>query len=220
MNSSTATVLLIIAGIGLNCSRSPQGQQVSAEKAQEVTPTAAEGREYLIDTTASLINWEGTEPGDEGHKGTLRLQDGTLQVQDSMLVGGKFTLNMNSISVSDLSGARKAKLESHLKDGDFFETNRFPQGSFEITKVTPLVGIPAANHEISGNLTLRDSTKNVTFPANVSWQGATLVATTPPFTIDRTQWGVVYRSGIIGTLKNKLINDQVGLTIQLTAKPR
>jgi polyisoprenoid-binding protein YceI len=83
--------------------------------------------------------------------------------------------------------------------------------------VQAVSGNPEVTHNISGNLTLRDSTKQVTLPAKVMLDGSRLVATTPPFTIDRTQWGVVYRSGLVGTLKDKLINDQIGLAIQLEA---
>ena len=39
--------------------------------------------------------------------------------------------------------------------------------------------------------------------------------TTPEFTINRTEWGVNYNSGILGTVKDKLIADDVKLSITL-----
>jgi len=42
--------------------------------------------------------------------------------------------------------------------------------------------------------------------------------TTPPFTIDRTQWGVNYGSkSVFDNLGDKFINDEVGITITLKA---
>ncbi len=208
---------IFIALMFCNCTRAPEGQKTETTAAVAVPEPAVVAETYTVNTTTSLVEWEGTEPGDEGHRGTLRIANGALQVNDSILTGGTFVLDMNSITVTDLSGNGKKKLETHLKTGDFFETEKFPTGKFEITKVEVLTGNADATHNISGNLMLRDSTKNVTFPAKVSIADGKLTATTPAFTIDRTQWGVVYRSGIIGTLKDKLINDQIGLVIKLDA---
>jgi polyisoprenoid-binding protein YceI len=208
----------IMALMMISCSQAPEGQAVQAEAAaQPQIAEAPTAETYVVNLAASRIDWQATEPGDEGHTGNLKLQSGELKVADGAIVGGAFVLDMNSIAVTDLTGNRKAKLESHLKDGDFFETNTYPTGRFEITSVQAVSGNPEVTHNISGNLTLRDSTKQVTLPAKVMLDGSRLVATTPPFTIDRTQWGVVYRSGLVGTLKDKLINDQIGLAIQLEA---
>ncbi len=49
-----------------------------------------------------------------------------------------------------------------------------------------------ATHTISGNLTLKDSTKNISFPAKVSLEGDKLIANAD-FNIDRTQWGLNYK---------------------------
>ena len=46
-----------------------------------------------------------------------------------------------------------------------------------------------------------------------------LNAVTPRFTIDRTQWNVMFHAGVLGTAKDEIINDLLGLQIQLVAKP-
>jgi hypothetical protein len=38
---------------------------------------------------------------------------------------------------------------------------------------------------------------------------------TPSFTIDRTQWEVMYDAGILGTAKDDIISDEIGLQINL-----
>jgi polyisoprenoid-binding protein YceI len=47
---------------------------------------------------------------------------------------------MNSLTSVDLKDDAEnlGKLNGHLKSGDFFEVEKFPTASYEITKVTPL----------------------------------------------------------------------------------
>ena len=49
-----------------------------------------------------------------------------------------------------------------------------------------------ATHTIKGNLTLKDSTKNISFPAKVIVDNKSATATAD-FKIDRTQWGLNYK---------------------------
>ncbi len=50
----------------------------------------------------------------------------------------------------------RAKLEGHLKSGDFFEVEKFPTASYEITKVTENA-VGDYNTLLEGNLRLRAS---------------------------------------------------------------
>ena len=199
-----------------SCTQAPEGQQVEATDAEAV-PEITQVDTLNIDTNQSLINWVGTEPGDEGHSGDIKIKSGTLLVQGETIAGGSFVIDMNSINVTDLEGGKKAKLESHLKDNDFFEANKYPEAEFTITKVTPSSVDTLANHIVTGNLMMKDSLKSIKIPAMVTFKNGSISASTPQFTIDRTEWGVVYRSGIIGTIKDKLIDDQIGLKINLVA---
>jgi len=129
-------------------------------------------------------------------------------------------MDMSSISVQDLQGAKAKKLEGHLKSGDFFEVGQYPTSTFTITGVKAMPGDTSVSHLISGNLSMKDSVKNIELPAFVELSDDRLMANTPKFTIDRTKWGVKFRSGVIGTVKDRIINDQLGLQINLqAAKP-
>ncbi|MEL6132063.1 MAG: YceI family protein [Bacteroidota bacterium] len=202
----------------VSCSQSPEGQKVDAGEAQEIAETTVATDTLMVDTASSLIDWEGTEPGDEGHYGNMKIKSGMILVSGETISGGQFVIDMESINVTDLEGGRKTKLEGHLKDGDFFETEKYPEATFTIGEVSPTEGDSTANFIIKGNLQMKDSTKSIEIPAQITMSETGVSATTPPFTIDRTQWGVMYRSTVVGTLKNKLINDRIGLTINLEAK--
>lgn len=195
------------------CSSAPEGEQVEAKEEQKVEAVAQEAKTLQVSTAESNINWIGTKPGGE-HKGVLKLKDGQLNMMDDQLVGGKFVLDMTSIEVTDLEGEKKGQLEGHLKDGDFFEVEKYPTAMFEISKIEPVEGQENVTHNITGNLTMRDITKSVTLPAKVTYQDGKLMAQTPQFTIDRTEWGIEYKSSKLGEMA---INDKMGVELKLVA---
>ena len=214
-------LFLSVAMLGLvtSCSNSPKGEKTEATAATgKAAAASAAAKTYTVDTGASSITWTGSKPGGQ-HTGTIKLSKGTLSVKDGNIEAGNFTLDMNSIEVTDLkAGEGKEKLEGHLKTGDFFEVEKFPTGTFTITKVEAVAGGGDVTHNITGDLKMKDVTKSITFGANVAAAGNALSAVTPAFKINRTEWGITYKSGIIGTLKDKAIHDEMALVINLQAK--
>ena len=202
------------------CNNAPKGEKVEAEEAVETpaaptTNTAAKGAAtYNVQAQASQIVWTGAKLAGGQHTGTISLQSGELSLNDGQLVGGKFVIDMNSINnVDQKPGEGKEKLEGHLKSGDFFEVEKFPTGEFEITSVAAVSGQEDATHNITGNLTMKGITKSITIPAKVVVAPPQVNAVTPQFTIDRTQWDIKFQSGLIGTAKDKIINDEIGLKL-------
>ena len=202
--------------------------QSNAENAESVTTTEAQeaaaapadaGVAYAVNTESSVINWVGYKPGKQSHNGTMKLQSGKITVKDGTPVSGSFVIDINSLENIDLADTpdKKTKLEGHLKSGDFFEVEKFPTGKFVMTGLTPLSGNPDANYTVSGNLILKDITKGIEIPANVSVTDAGVTVVTPEFTINRTEWGVNFGSGVIGTIKDQMIADDVKLKINLVA---
>ncbi len=172
---------------------------------------------YKVNTASSIVTWEGTKPTGV-HHGTINLSGGQLMTDaQGHISGGSFDLDMNSIADKDMDGRGKEGLEKHLKTGDFFETEKFPTGKFVITKVVSTPSAKEGNHQVTGNLTIRDKTNEVSFPATIHMANGKIMATTPKFYIDRTQWGITFHSGMIGTLQDKLVHDAIGLSIKLEA---
>ena len=64
---------------------------------------------------------------------------------------------------------------------------------------------------------MKDKVHSVTFDANINMGAGKVMAVTPSFTINRTNWGINYGSGIINTAKDKIINDEVAIVINLSA---
>lgn len=206
------------------CNNAPKGEKVEAEDAVETPSTPATTADqkgsatYKLQNQVSQVIWTGSKLAGGQHNGTVSFQSGEVNLSDGQLVGGKFVLDMNSITNLDQkAGEGKEKLEGHLKSGDFFEVEKFPTGEFEITNVSAVSGQDEYTHNITGNLTLKGITKSITVPAKVTIAPPQLNAVTPQFVIDRTQWDVKFKSGLLGTAKDQIINDEVGLKLIIVA---
>ena len=188
--------------------------------------TDAKGTSYAVAADASIIAWNATKTLGGGHNGTIKISEGSVTVDGGAVVGGNFTIDMNSISVLDIEDAgKRGYLETHLKGlddksaDDFFNVNKYPTAKYEITKVIKKEGDENANSLVYGNLTLRDITKSVSFSANINVADGVVNVNTPDFKFDRTEFGIKYNSpSFFDDLKEKAINNDVGLNVTLVAK--
>jgi len=188
------------------------------------TVAEGKGKSYTVDAAVSKVMWTGSKPTGS-HMGTLDVTEGKLTAAGGLVTGGEFTLDMNSITVTDLEGDKKAYLEGHLKGSDdknrddFFNVAAHPTAKFAITKVVKKEGDPEGNTLVYGNLTLKGQTKEVAFKAMTDVKGGMVRVSTPEFKINRTEWGIKYGSpSFFEGLKDKAIDDDIKLKINLVAK--
>ena len=212
----------LIVAVAMIVSCKPKGEKAVTGEAETVS--ANSGKEYTVDLANSTVLWEGAKVSGK-HNGTIKLSEGTMVMSEGTLSGGSFTIDMNSIANLDLPEEKRGGLVNHLKgtvegkETDFFNTPKFPTAKFEITKATKLMNNDDANYVVNGNLTLKDVTKSVSFRAMVSDNNGMVTVSTPPFTIDRTEWGIQYGSAkFIDGIGDKAILDEIGLQINLSAK--
>jgi len=177
--------------------------------------TTFETETYKAVIGESELAWEGSRPG-KTHNGTVGIKDGNFIFEDGKLTGGTFTLDMTKIVVLDIKpGKSNEKLVNHLNTSDFFDVKNHPTGSFKIT------GSEAQNSKtkVNGKLTIKGITKDVSFMATLTKSGDKVVLKSDKFNIDRTEWDIRFRSGkFFDNLKNKLIYDDIPITIKVTAK--
>lgn len=170
---------------------------------------------YTVDTSASQVAWKGYKVTGQ-HSGTIGIKEGSLDFDNGALAGGSFTLDMTSLTVTDLEGEMKGSLEGHLMSPDFFGVEKHPTAKFVITKVAKK-GTPN-DYKITGNLTIKETTKEIKFYANVTEADGGATATAD-ITVDRSEFDVRYGSGsFIDNLGDKTIYDEFDLSISLKAK--
>jgi polyisoprenoid-binding protein YceI len=124
---------------------------------------------------------------------------------------------MTSIAVTDIpvEDEGNGKLKGHLMSADFFNVEAFPNAKFEVTGITTVDG----KTMLSGNLTMKEATNNISIPVTTSMNGDTMTLTSETFTIDRSKWNVQYGSkSFFDNLGDKFINDDIELKVNLVAQ--
>ena len=152
--------------------------------------------------------------------------EGTLTVDNGNLTSGTLTSNVASLTTDPKAvdpatsdGKTSTDLDTHLKSADFFDVAKYPTVKFEITKVEDLAAgteskTEGANKTVSGNLTIKDKTVNVTFPAKVEIND-NKVSLISKFTINRADWGLTY--GTDGDPKDWMISQDIDLELNIQA---
>jgi polyisoprenoid-binding protein YceI len=211
--------LALMAALGLfvaSCN-SDKAAEATTGEAQEVTANGA-GETVALDS-GSIVAWRGFKTYVQSeHLGTVNVQEGTFEVADGKLVGGTITIDMNSITNTDIEDeGKRGYLEGHLKSQDFFFVDSFPTAVFEIVEV--LDPSEATKYStVTGNLTIRGTTNSITFPADVvvGEEGVKFMA--PTFSIDRTLWGAKFHDRDDATIAESLKDDLIDHSIELTIK--
>ncbi|MFC0344006.1 YceI family protein [Epilithonimonas hispanica] len=200
-----SAILLISASVFIiSCGKD---KPVTSESNEVLTTT--DGKIYAVDTLNSKAEWKGfkvVKSDNTSHIGTLKFESGEVTVKDNKLESGQFVIDMTSIKNDDLTDSESnGKLIGHLKSADFFDTEKFPTASFEITKISEAPAGGDYNTIIDGNLTLKGITKPATFNANVKLKDGELSIATEPKDINRDEFGIVFQMPAAeGLIKNEI----------------
>ncbi len=196
-----------------SCQSAPEGE--TAATAEKKEASAGTGSIYNVDKVASTVSFMGSKPVGT-HSGDFLLSEGSFTINEGNISAGSFLIDINSMKITDkeIDAESSGKLKGHLLSPDFFDGAKYGTAKFEITSCVATAGDSNATHTIGGNLTLKDSTKNVSFPAKVvvTDKGATATA---DFNIDRTQWGLFY--GNDKSLGDKFIYPEVKIKFNIVA---
>lgn len=210
------------------CAQSPESDEAKTSEAKEVAASSDES--WKVNTQNSKIEWIGTKVTGY-HTGEVPLKSGELYVNDGSVTGGKFVMDLASLTVSGpkaVDEKSNTKLLGHLKSADFFDVQKHPEATFELTGLKPFSGnvsdtadprqeeineykVGNPTHTVSGNMTIKGVTKNIEFPARVTVNGDNAEAIAK-FNINRKEWGIVYTGK-----PDDLIRENVHLGIKIVA---
>lgn len=164
-----------------------------------------------VDASKSSVKWLGKKVTGE-HYGTIAVKEGSLEVANGKVTGGKVVIDMQSIVVDDIKDAgTNAKLVGHLKSDDFFSVATNPTAELAVTKVES----NGSSHTFSGNLTIKGTTHPASFTATSAKDGKSTVYK-GTLTIDRSKYNVKYGSkSFFDNLGDKMIYDEFTLDFSL-----
>lgn len=214
---------------------------VETSEAQKVA--TAEGKTLTLDTASSTIGWRGYKPAGE-HFGKIPATQGTVTVSGDQVSAGSFTFDITGLKIEDIPAEDEnyGKLYGHLQSADFFDAANHPTATFEITAVEPFhagdtitdkeeyasehapkhdseLSPASPTHWVSGNLTMRGTTKNIKFPAAITVTNGT-VSAKAGFNINRIDWGLSYgdESDPANKAKDQFIYNNVSLVLDVKAE--
>ena len=173
----------------------------------DVSMTAVDAT-YNIKQDQSSLVWTGREVSTSSHYGTINFTSGQFEIADGLISQGEFFVDMTSITVQDLTGGSKDRLEGHLRSDDFFSVESYPTAHLYISSSE---AISNGKWMVNGFLTIKDISHPVLFEMANTEDGwnASLV-------FDRSKYNVKFRSGtFFENLGDKLIYDDIELKINL-----
>ena len=160
---------------------------------------AADGN-YTLTGENTKVEFTGTKK--EGkHDGGFKKLSGTATVPGSDPTTARIVVTIDTESLySD-----NPKLTAHLKNPDFFDVKTYKTAKFVSRKVEK----SGNGYTVTGDLTMLDKTKEISFPAQISVEGGRLTLASE-FKIDRTDFGMNYGKG--------KVHDEVQLRVKIEAK--
>ena len=164
----------------------------------------AAGTKYVF-TPDSKIEFTGSKVTGK-HDGGFKSFAGHFTVKDGTPVGNDHKVEIDMASTF----ADAEKLTGHLKSPDFFDVEKYPKTTFDVTEIKKTSDTA---YTVSGNFKLHGVEKNISFPATVSQTGDT-VNIKAEFDINRKDFGIVYAGKA-----DDLIRDEVVIRLDLAAKP-
>ncbi|HKX87511.1 MAG TPA: YceI family protein [Flavobacterium sp.] len=180
-----------------------------------------DGTKYSVDLSQSTVNWSGSKPTGK-HTGVIKFKEGFVNIKDCTIVAGRFFIDMNTITVTDLKpGDGKEDLENHLKGtaekdkkDHFFNVDKYPTSDLKIVKIEEKEGKTI----IYGNLSIKGVTKAVNFPAQVNITDNEVTINSDTLALNRTYFNINYASkSLFADLKDKFIDDEIRIQVNVKA---
>ena len=195
---STLALVAVFAVATWSCTSKTETTEETAEMA------GLPDGELAINSEGSSVEWKGEVLGMKSHNGTVKLTEGNLTVADGKITGGKFVVDLSTITPLDSTydaDNTKEKLVGHLSSPDFFNVSEFPTATFEITSIE--------GADIKGNLTIRGKTheemvKNVNIDAETGIVSGVL-------TFDRSKYDVSFKMPVA----DLVLSNEIPLNINL-----
>ncbi|SDT34524.1 Polyisoprenoid-binding protein YceI [Mucilaginibacter mallensis] len=208
LNSTLIAAVLIAASFSVSATNK------TLPAAKKAVKHIAKEQTFKVDNQTSKIGWLAKKATGE-HNGNIKISDGTFNVQNNVLKTANFSIDISTITDIDLTDpAQNDKLVSTLKSDTFFDSGKFPKADFVTTSI-----VKGSNQQytITGKLTIKGITNEVSFPATVAVTNNKLTANAK-LTIDRTKYDIKFRSkNFFENLGDKVIYDDFDLDISLVA---
>jgi polyisoprenoid-binding protein YceI len=174
-------------------------------------PTGLEPGTYVIDPSHSEVGFTARHAMVTKVRGTFSDVEGTLVFgQDA--VGAAATAVLRTASVD----TRNADRDAHLRSGDFFDAQTYPEITFRSTGVR----VAGGEYVLDGELTIKGVTRPVTLEVEFGGVatdpfGNVRVGFSAETTVNRRDFGLTWNAAL--ETGGVLVSDKIKLTLDISA---
>lgn len=163
---------------------------------------------YNMIVGKSTLEWTGRKVGGQ-HVGTVDLKSGSFSVDGSRITSGTFVVDMTTMVPTDTKGSDTKKLTKHLRSKDFFNVSEHPTATLKI-KNSESTG--DKTYKVTADMTILGKAREITFDAKTLAKSENFIISSANITIDRTKWGITYKSSVVG---DAFIKDNFDVKIKI-----
>ena len=179
------------------------------------TPTAAIediAGDYTLDVAHTRLGFSARHAMVTTVRGSFKEFEGTATIDTAEPAKSKVSLTIKAASVDTGNADR----DGHLLSGDFFENEAHPNITFESTEVE----FDGEAWNITGDLTIKGTTKSVTVPFEQTGSakdpfGNTRVGFEGAVAINRTDWGLSFNAAL--ETGGVLVSEKIKLEFDISA---
>ncbi|MFF7457570.1 YceI family protein [Kitasatospora sp. NPDC008115] len=169
--------------------------------------------DWTIDATHSEIGFSVRHAMVTNVKGRFTEYDGRLHLDGSTPANSSAELVIKVGSID----TNQAQRDEHLRTGDFFAAETFPEMSFRSVSAER---VRDDSYRMTGNLTIKDVTRPIVLDldftgAAIDAYGVDRVGFEGKAVLDRTEWGLTYNAAL--ETGGVLIGEKVKLTFDISA---
>jgi polyisoprenoid-binding protein YceI len=125
-------------------------------------------------------------------KGVFGSIEGGGTVSPAGEVTGRIALATGSLDT------KNSKRDDHLRSDDFFLAEKYPAITFTLDKLVPA----SEGVTVSGTLTVRETSRPISFPATVALAGDGEVVLDATVQVDRSEFGLTWNQMGMSSMKN------------------
>lgn len=169
---------------------------------------------FELDPSHTRIAFSVTHLGVTAVRGSFGRFSGAFEADRARLAGASGEVVIEAASVTTGEEQRDA----HLRSADFFEVDRFPNVTFRLTGITPLVAAEGT-YEVGGTLTIRDVTRPVTLQATYHGEtvnpfgSGTRIGFSATGQVERTTFGLNWNQ-----MAGRVLVAAIPVTIEIDAE--
>ena len=163
-------------------------------------PAMAPAAPYVMDKSHAHVTFSVNHLGFSTVHGQFRKFDAEIDFDPNNVETTRVSFTIDATSVDTFWKAR----DKHIRSKDFLDVKNHPQITFATTSVVPT---GAESAEITGDLTIRGTTRSITLNARLNKLGPspfnpnqTIAGFTVTGQIDRTQFGVNYAAPAVSAI--------------------